>query len=83
MLEPGVYRIVSKAHEASPPSAPASFIEVLKDWGCMWLWKDLSITGGLDWLAEAISDGTLLTVTDGSYIRELHPHLCSAAFILE
>ena len=83
MLEPGMYRILSKAHEACPPSAPANFVEVLKEWKCMWLWKDMSITGGVDWIAEAIEDGTLLTVTDGSYIRELHPHLCSAAFILE
>ena len=65
MLEPGMYRILSKAHEACPPSAPANFVEVLKEWKC------------------TIEDGTLLTVTDGSYIRELHPHLCSAAFILE
>ena len=28
-------------------------------------------------------DNSLLAVTDGSYIKEYHPELCSAAFILE
>ncbi len=34
-------------------------------------------------VAEAIADSTLVAVTDGSYIRELYPQLCSAAFVLE
>ena len=39
--------------------------------------------GGYDWLHEAITDGSLLAVTDGLYICELYPNLCSAAFMLE
>lgn len=31
----------------------------------------------------AIRNGTLLVVTDGSYIKEMHPELCSATFVLE
>jgi hypothetical protein len=34
-------------------------------------------------LAQAIADNSLVTVTDGSYIKEHHPELCSAAFVLE
>ena len=34
-------------------------------------------------IKEAIEGGTLVAVTDGSYIKERYPHLCSAAFILE
>jgi hypothetical protein len=39
--------------------------------------------GGISWLCESISDGSLVAVTDGSYIRELFPNLCLAAFVLE
>ena len=77
------YRIVSTADSSIPAPVPSTFVDVLRDWGCTWLWNDLDITGGFDWVADAISDGSLLAVTDGSYIRELHSHLCSAAFILE
>ena len=35
------------------------------------------------WLKRAIERGTLVAVTDGSYMRELLPSLCSAAFILK
>jgi hypothetical protein len=41
------------------------------------------ICGGVDWIGQAIKDGTLVAVTDGSYIRELYPNLCSAAFVIE
>ncbi len=41
------------------------------------------MSGGTDWLAQAIAEGTLVAVTDGSYILEHHPDLCSAAFVLE
>ena len=77
------FRIASTATSALPAPVPSTFVEVLRSWGCTWLWDKLNISGGFDWVADAISDGSLLAVTDGSYIRELHPHLCSAAFILE
>ncbi len=37
----------------------------------------------MEWVSEAIQDGSLVAVMDGSYIRQLYPNLCSAAFILE
>jgi hypothetical protein len=43
----------------------------------------MTIHGGVKWLKHAISEGLLVAVTDGSYIRELFPNLCSAAFVLE
>jgi hypothetical protein len=39
--------------------------------------------GGVAWLEQSISEGTLVAVTDVSYIRELIPTLCLAAFVLE
>jgi hypothetical protein len=59
------------------------------------MWKNLQVTGaagiginmrvttGFDWIREAISRGSLTAVSDGSYIRQLHPELCSAAMIME
>ena len=41
------------------------------------------MAGGYNWLHEAITDGTLLAVTDGSYICKRYPDLCSAEFVLE
>ncbi len=43
----------------------------------------MSIEGRTEWVSKAIKDGSLVVVTDGSYIRQLYPHLCLAAFVLE
>jgi hypothetical protein len=47
------------------------------------MWDNLAITGNLDWVAASIADNSCVAVTDGSYIKELHPSLNSAAFVLE
>ena len=43
----------------------------------------MSMSGGTEWIHQSIHDKSLLAVTNGLYIRELHPQLCSAAFVLE
>ena len=45
--------------------------------------EGVAICGDDDWIEEAIADNSLVACTNGSYIRELYPDLCSAAFILE
>ena len=47
------------------------------------MWDDLQCVGEDDWMAAAIADCSLIAVTDGSYIKELYPDLCSAAYIIE
>ena len=47
------------------------------------MWKSLRILGNDVWLKRAIERRTLVAVTDGSYMREMYPEVCSAAFILE
>jgi hypothetical protein len=37
----------------------------------------------LDWIAAPIADSSCVAVTDGLYMKELHPYLNSAAFVLE
>ena len=39
--------------------------------------------GSDEWIKDTIECGTLVAVTDDSYIKDRYPHLCSAAFILE
>ena len=79
----GGWRLTPLAQEVTPALAPQTFMDLLQSWGNTWLWENISMAGGYDWLHKAITDGSLLAVTDGSYIRELYPNLCSVAFILE
>jgi hypothetical protein len=82
-VQPGVFRITSMAREVQEPPGSATFGEVLWEWGCSWLWEHMSIEGGTSWIVHAIRDGSLVAVTDGSYIKQIYPNLCLAAFILE
>lgn len=43
------------------------------------MWDNLQCVGEDEWMEAAIADGSLIAVTDGSYIKELYPDLCSAA----
>ncbi len=82
-IQPGVFCITSTAQEAQDPDEPTTFVDVLREWGCCWLWEHMSIEGGTDWIAQAITTGSLVAFTDGSYTRQLDPHSCSSAFVLE
>jgi hypothetical protein len=92
----GAAVIKSKVTIPQTKVLPSNILEVLEEWGCTWIWEELQMTGGVGcglnmelvdegdkWLSEAISDNSLVAVTDGSFIREICPHLCSAALILE
>ena len=68
---------------AGTDPVPTTFLEVLDLWGNIWLWNNMLVSGVTKWIHQSILDGSLVAVTDGSYIRELYPHLCSAAFVLE
>jgi hypothetical protein len=74
---------VNYANPVVEKQLPETIQEVLEEWGNGWMWKSLRMTGTDDWLVEAVRTGSLRAVTDGSYIKEMHPELCSAAFILE
>ena len=78
--------VVSIYPNATPPCSQemiTCFLDVLFEWGINWLWDSLMLVGEYNWLEEAIQDGTCLDVTDGSYMKELYPYLCSAAFVLQ
>ena len=82
-VAPTVVVVDSTATMAELRQAPVTLLEVLGEWECMWIWDSLSLTADKDWLLEAIEEGTCMAVANGSYIKELFPDICSAAFVLE
>ncbi len=82
-VTPGVWKVCLVATHTVCPEPPCNFIDVLKGWVHTWIWDDLKVTRGTDWIAQAIAEGTLVVLTDGSYIQEHHPELCAVAFVLE
>ncbi len=48
------WRLTSLALAAVPPQVPQTFLEVLQSWGNTWLWDNILIVGGLNWLHKAI-----------------------------
>jgi hypothetical protein len=67
-VTPGVWKVCLVMTNTACPERLYNFIDVLKGWGHTWLWDDLKVTGGTDWIADAIAKGTLVAVTNGSYI---------------
>jgi hypothetical protein len=59
------------------------FWEVLRRWQRTWLGENLQWVGNDHWIAEVIEYGTLIVVTDGSYMKDLYPNIHSAALVLE
>jgi hypothetical protein len=78
-----VWLICLYAMAAPRPPTPTDFWEVMQEWGCNWLSKDLQLVGPTEWLADAIAEGSCIGVTNGSYMRTLQEDICSAAFFFE
>ncbi len=77
----GIYKIISYTDMPPQITRPETFMDVLWEWGCTWMWEDMHLTGDDGWLEEAIQE--LVAVTDGSYMRDKFPTMNSCAFILE
>jgi hypothetical protein len=82
-LEGEHWHLLSTAPCAAPATLPLTFLEVLEMWGNTWLWEHMTVMGGVTWISKLITQGSLDAVTDGSYIWELFPNLCSADFVLK
>ena len=61
----------------------STFVQHLRSYGGEWFWGDLRTPDGVEWIPEAMSKGTLTSVTDGSYIRQLTPNICDAGWIVQ
>jgi hypothetical protein len=82
-LRPGVWKVCLVASLPFRPVPLTMFLDVLQGWEHTWLWNEMKVVGGIDWLCQAIAGGTLIAVTDGSYTREHYLEICSTAFILD
>ena len=71
--------MVSNADPPREEIMPTKIKEFLKEWGYTRMWKSLRLVGSDEWIIDAIKLWTLVAVTDGSYIKERYPHLCSVA----
>jgi hypothetical protein len=78
-----VWSICLYAMAAPTPPTPTDLWEVMQEWGCDWLWKDLQLVGPMEWLADAIAEGFCIGATDGSYMQTLREDICSMAFFFE
>ena len=78
-------QLIVTSHTPPPPIPQPSnhFQAVLFSWSHKHWWEGLKYTGSGSWIYQSIKKGTLVCVSDGSYIRELHPLVCSAAIIME
>ncbi len=77
------WHLTSSEQHTRQTQRPTSFLDILRLWGNTWLWEHLQVTGGEIWIHDSIADSLLVAVTDGLYIQEIYPNLCSAAFIME
>jgi hypothetical protein len=80
---PGMMKVCSVAYPPISPVPPVNFLDIIRGWGQTWIWEDLKVTGGTNWIAQAIFKNSLVAMTDGFYIKEHYHDLCLAAFVLE
>ncbi len=79
----GVMTIILFGEGPPTHKKPTKFWEVLRRWQCTWMWENLQWVGDDHWIAEAIDNGTLMVVTDGSYMKDLYPNIHLAVLVLE
>lgn len=81
-----VHNIATMHSHCLPPplkSNPTHFHQALISWGHLGIWDDLKFTGDGTWVYSAIQQNSLICVSDGSYISQLHPDVCSTAVMIE
>ena len=74
--------LLSTAPVPRVPDETQTFLQTLYSWPNQSLWKYFKCDGDGEWIGRAISNNTLSFVHDGSYMRQVAPKLCSAAFVL-
>ena len=82
-VAPAVIAVLSHTDLPPSPLKHDSFLDVLIEWGCTWMWDSMVLVGKEDWIEKAIANRSCVAVTDGSYMRELYPNVFSTAFIFE
>ena len=60
-----------------------NFLAHLKNYGREWFWEDTQTPYGTEWMAEAMKNGILTSITDGSYMEHLHHNISRAGWIIQ
>ena len=82
VLDERFITLLSTAPVPHQSDGTQSFLETLHSWPNQSLWKYFKCDEDGEWIGRAISNNTLSFVHDGSYMRQIAPKLCSAAFVL-
>lgn len=82
-LSDGVWGVRGVTRAAPAPLPVYEWMDLLYDWGELWMWDNLTVEGDSAWILESIKNGDCMAVTDGSYMEDVDSSLCSAAFIFE
>lgn len=75
-------------HDIGPPlpdleeTTPLDFWGHLASQGGEWMWDHVVGNKNMDWFRDALINGTAMMVADGSYSRELDPHLCGMGWVI-
>ena len=68
-------------HAVKVDSVP-SLLEALQEYDSPTLWQTLNLGDDENWVKEAIAQGSLLPVHDGSFMIELCADVCAAALVI-
>ena len=65
------------------PTKPDNFFAFLKTWKGAWMWNNI-VNEGVDlcWVVDALTSGTAIWVTDGSFNRPIAPLVSGAGWIM-
>ena len=74
-----IVSIASTVQSVTSSISHSCFLDVLVEWGYTWLWDNLQVVGDENWILQSIQEGSICAVTDGSYLKDLYPDICSAA----
>ncbi len=81
-LQPGQVFLHSSTAIFSPSKALCGFentIKHLENWS---LWGSLDYNGDSSWILDGMLVQSLITIHDGSYMKEVSPDICSAATMI-
>ena len=84
-LEGGVLQMQEVGHDQviEADEEQEYFLAHLRNYGGEWLWEDIQTPDGAAWMAEPTKNGTLASVTDGSYTEHLHRNISGAGWIIQ
>ena len=76
-------RLQSTAMAHAPEQRGGSFLEELHSLPNQSLWKNFTCDGDGEWIRRGLINNSIVLVHDGSYMPQVDPNLCSAAFIIK